>query len=128
MGSLPGLSWTFARCLIARPIRPTTTSTAPASISQCGNSNHPIAVLTVSNLLPRLQPELDQAADVDPLGAVFALSFRKRAEAGDRSHAIDRQINSMKVQRPHQNLIASSYHHAGFIKRAAILSMHRWLH
>ena len=63
MGSLPGLSWTFARCLIARPIRPTTTSTAPASISQCGNSNHPIAVLTVSNLLPRLQPKLDQAAD-----------------------------------------------------------------
>jgi len=47
MGSLPGLSWTFARCLIARPIRPTTTSTAPASISQCGNSNHPIAGLTV---------------------------------------------------------------------------------
>ena len=63
MGSLPGLSWTFARCLIARPIRPTTASTAPASISQCGNSNHPIAVLAVSNLLPRLQPQFDQAAD-----------------------------------------------------------------
>jgi hypothetical protein len=63
MGSLPGLSRTFACCLITRPIRPTITSTAPASISQCGNSNHPIAVLTVSNLLSRLQPELDQPAD-----------------------------------------------------------------
>jgi hypothetical protein len=83
MGSLPGLSWTFARCLIARPIRPTTTSTAPASISQCGNSNHPIAVLTVSNLLPRLQPELDQAADgfrarwlIVPLGRHACLGLR----------------------------------------------------
>jgi hypothetical protein len=63
MGSLSGLSRTFARYLITRPIRPTITSAAPASISQCGNSNRPIAVLTVSNLLSRLQPELDQPAD-----------------------------------------------------------------
>jgi hypothetical protein len=57
--SLPGSSWTFARCLrlITRPIKPTATSMAPASISQGGNSNHPIAVLSVPNLLHRLQFE-----------------------------------------------------------------------